>query len=59
MVPSTAAGGALPGRLRYVEKIVTARSQQYMENRSLHNAEFLQTFHNVEKLSQQFVEKVA
>ncbi len=47
------------GRLRYVEKILTARSQQYAENRSLHNVEFLQTLHNKEKLSQQYMEKVA
>ncbi len=30
-----------------------------MENRSLHNVEFLQAFHNVEIMSLQYVEKVS
>ncbi len=48
----------LVGCLRYVEKIRKTRSLQYVESGSLHNVEILQTHHNVEIKSLQYVEKV-
>ena len=48
----------MKGCLRYVEKIKAVRSLQYVENRSLHNVEFLQALHKEEMISQQYVEKV-
>ncbi len=41
-----------------MEKIKSVRSLQYVENRSLHNVEYLQVLHNVEMISQQYVEKI-
>ncbi len=47
------------GCLRYVGKNISTRSLQYLENRSLHNVEFLQALHNLEMISLRYVEKVS